>query len=82
VYQWLVTANVPSSPILFTLMLEAIYSSKTSVLTTATLRNIAEDSILQLILLGVNYEWYRLTGRAYNFFILLPANRIFRRKAP
>jgi hypothetical protein len=39
----LVTANVvPSSPILLTLMMEALRSSHTSVLTTATGRNIPE----------------------------------------
>jgi hypothetical protein len=42
----LVTANVASSSILVTLMLEALLSSETSVLGRATRRNITEEDIL------------------------------------
>jgi hypothetical protein len=44
----LVTANaVPSSPILVTMMMKALSSSETSVLTRATQRNIPEEGILR-----------------------------------
>jgi hypothetical protein len=43
----LVTANVvPGSPIIATLIMEALHSSKTSLFTRATRRNIAEDAII------------------------------------
>jgi hypothetical protein len=44
--QLLFTANVPSSQILFTLMMEAMHSSETPVLTRTTRRKISEDGII------------------------------------
>jgi hypothetical protein len=44
----LVTANVPSSPILVTLMMEAIHSSESSVFTRATTHDIQKDGILHV----------------------------------
>jgi hypothetical protein len=42
----LVTANVPSSPILVTMIKEALSASETTVLTRPTRRNIPEDAVL------------------------------------
>jgi hypothetical protein len=52
VRQLLVTASVvPSSPILVTLMMEALSFSETSVLARTTRRNISEEAILRVPML-------------------------------
>jgi hypothetical protein len=56
--QLLVTVNVPSTPILVTLMTEAIRSSEKSVLKRATRRHIPEDDV---------FQYDRYSGRDLNF---------------
>jgi hypothetical protein len=65
VRRFLVTVNVPSSPILVTLMTEAIRSSETSVIIRTTRFNILEDGFL--------HSHYRENLKSYkiNFLSLL-----------
>jgi hypothetical protein len=58
----LVTANVPSSPILVTLMMEALSSSLTSVLTRATRLHIPEEVIIHSLHRETLKSYIGLTG--------------------
>jgi hypothetical protein len=61
----IVTANVvPSSPILATLMMEALQPSQTSILTRATRRHAPEECQLN--------DNYGSQSRCYNIFISFP----------
>jgi hypothetical protein len=61
-YQMLVAVNVPSSLILSTLVIQAIRSSETSVLTSATRRHIQKDGILHSHRRGNLNSYIALTG--------------------
>jgi hypothetical protein len=64
VLQLLVIANVPSSPILVILMMEAILSPDTSIITRTTRCKIPEDGILDSHSRETLQSFIELTGWA------------------
>jgi hypothetical protein len=70
--QFLVTANVvPSSLILSTLIMGAIYSSETSELTRTTRRHIPGESILLLIVQSIKAVLFNAPKRLYLYLYFL-----------
>jgi hypothetical protein len=57
----LVTVNIPSSPILVTLMMETIRSSETLVHTGATWHNIPEDGIFHVAFVSSCVRMFRMS---------------------
>jgi hypothetical protein len=79
--QLLVTANLSKSPILVTLMMEAVLSSDTFVLIRATLRHIPEDGILQILSYSPFWDYQEQNIITYIFEVLKtmsPITCIFR----
>jgi hypothetical protein len=63
---------VPSSPILVTMMTEALSSSETSILTKATQRNITEDAIQHIcVSVHTQVSGWSLIRTQYNLRIMI-----------
>jgi hypothetical protein len=71
----LVTANVPSSPILVTLM-EVLRSSKMSILKRATWHNIPEDGILLYNHCDSSFQLVEYSSHCYEEHLRVPSNLV------